>query len=146
MNLTKITAHAGVIICAAMFSLCASPAQSEETLYDALGGKVSITKLIDDFVGFVAADPRINFQFGKADIPHLKVQLVDMLCAGTGGPCKYTGRDMKSTHAGMGITNAQFNALAEDLYLAFDKNGVPYRLQNKVIAMLAPMQREIVTK
>ena len=122
------------------------PAHADVSLYNTFGGKEGITRIVDDFVGFVAADTRINFQFAKADIPRLKGHLVDMICGATGGPCKYAGRDMVSAHAGMGITNAQFNALAEDMQRAWDKNGIPYRQQNKLMAMLAPMEHQIVTK
>jgi hemoglobin len=51
---------------------------------------------------------------------------------------------MRTSHAKLNINNAQFNALAEDLYQAFDRVHVPYRLQNKVVALLAPMERDIV--
>ena len=119
---------------------------ADDSLYSAFGGQQGVTKIVDDFVGFVAADKRINFQFAKTDIPRLKGHLVEMICAATGGPCKYTGRDMTSTHAGMGITDAQFNALAEDMRRAWDKNNVPFRRQNKLLALLAPMERQIVTK
>lgn len=121
-------------------------AHADDSLYNTFGGKEGITKIVDDFVGFVAADTRINFQFAKTDIPRLKGHLVDMICGATGGPCKYAGRDMVSAHAGMGITNAQFNALAEDMQRAWDKNSIPYRQQNKLMAMLAPMEHQIVTK
>ena len=62
----------------------------------------------------------------------------------TGGPCEYTGRSMRESHEKLAINNAMFNALAEDVYLAFDRVGVPYRLQNKVMAIFAPMQRDMV--
>lgn len=119
---------------------------AEGTLYDALGGKDAIKVVVDDFVNIVAADARINFQFGNTDIAHLKEMLVDQVCMATGGPCEYRGGDMKTVHVNMNITNAQFNALTECLYSALKNNGVPYSMQNDLIAMLAPMQRDIVTK
>ncbi|MGN6702590.1 MAG: group I truncated hemoglobin, partial [Burkholderiaceae bacterium] len=67
-------------------------------------------------------------------------------CALSAGPCKYTGKDMQTIHQDLGITNAQFNALAEDLYTAMDRNGVPYRVQNRLMALLAPMQKTVVEK
>jgi hemoglobin len=70
--------------------------------------------------------------------------LYEQLCQLSGGPCRYTGRDMRSAHQKLQITTAQFNALAEDLYLALGHSGVPYRLQNKLMAKLAPMKRDIV--
>src|SRR5207244_2127772 len=78
------------------------------TLYERLGGKGAITAVVEDFVGRVAADKRINGKFALANIPRLKMLLVEQICAASGGPCTYTGRDMKTAHAGMGITGAQF--------------------------------------
>ncbi len=67
----------------------------QKSLYDRLGGKDAITAVVDDFVGNVAADKRINGFFAKADIPRLKHNLVDQICSATGGPCTYTGKDMR---------------------------------------------------
>lgn len=119
---------------------------TEAPMYEKLGGKEAISVVVDDFVTNIAGDKRINFQFANTDVPHIKAMLVDMMCMATGGPCDYKGRDMKSVHENMQITNAQFNAVAECLYEALSKNGVPYHMQNQIIAMLAPMQRDIVTK
>ena len=69
----------------------------QKSLYDRLGGLGAITAVVDDFVGNVAADNRINKFFAKTDIPRLKRLLVEQICAGTGGPCTYTGRDMRSS-------------------------------------------------
>jgi hemoglobin len=146
MNSPRFATLLGAIACTTMLSLSPATAHAQKTMYEQLGGKEGMAKIVDDFVGFVAADTRINFQFGKTDIPHLKAMLNDQLCSATGGGCVYKGRDMKSTHAGMGVTNAQFNALAEDMQLAWEKNKVPYHRQNKLMAILAPMQKDIVTK
>ncbi|MGZ8967517.1 MAG: group I truncated hemoglobin [Gallionella sp.] len=117
-----------------------------ETLYDEFGGKSGMTKVVDEFIGVVAADVRINSFFKNTNIERLKEQLNNQMCAATGGGCEYTGRDMVSTHAGMGVNTAHFNALAEDLQEAMTRQGVSSRAQNKLIAKLAPMQRDIVTK
>ncbi|PYN08042.1 MAG: group 1 truncated hemoglobin, partial [Candidatus Rokuibacteriota bacterium] len=76
------------------------------TLYTRLGGQPAITAVVDDFVANVAADSRINRRFANANVPRLKVLLVEQVCQATGGPCAYTGRDMRAAHAGMGITDA----------------------------------------
>src|SRR5262249_41130638 len=78
------------------------------TLYDRLGGYPGISAVVDDFVKNVAADKRINKFFANANIDRLKARLVEQICQGTGGPCVYTGRDMKSVHAGMGIRGKDF--------------------------------------
>ena len=81
-----------------------------QTLYQRLGGKPAITAVVDDFVGNVAADPRINQRFAGADIPRLKRMLVEQICQTSGGPCTYVGRDMRTAHAGMDITDAEIHS------------------------------------
>src|SRR6478752_4704836 len=73
-----------------------------KSLYDRLGGKPAIAAVVEDFVGRVAADSRINGKFANANIPRLKTMLTEQMCQAPGGPCTYKGRDMKSSHAGMG--------------------------------------------
>jgi len=116
----------------------------QKSLYDRLGGKDAIVAVVDDFVGNVAADSRINRYFARTDIPRLKRNLVDQICAGTGGPCTYTGRDMKSAHAGMGVTNADFDALVGDLVKSLDKFKVPDKEKGELLGILGPMRPSIV--
>ena len=120
------------------------PVVPQKSLYDRLGGQPAITAVVDDFVGNVAADNRINGFFARTDIPRLKKNLVDQICQGTGGPCTYTGRDMKTAHKGMNITDAQFNALVEDLKKSLDKFKVPEKEQGDLLAVLGPMKPQIV--
>ena len=119
---------------------------AEKSLYDRLGGKGAITAVVDDFVGNVAADKRINGFFAKANIPRLKGNLVDQICQGTGGPCTYTGKDMKTAHKGMGISDADFNALVEDLVKTLNKFNVPAKEQGELLGILGPMKPQIVEK
>jgi hemoglobin len=119
---------------------------AEATLYDQLGGNAAVTKVVDDMVGHIAADKRINSFFANANIPRLKKLLVEQVCAGTGGPCTYTGKDMASTHKGMNINSAQFNALVEDLQMALADNNVPIGLGNQLLAVLAPMKPDVDNK
>ena len=94
----------------------------------------------------VAADKRINKFFANANIDRLKVRLVEQICQGTGGPCTYTGRDMKSAHAGMGIRSKDFDALVQDLGKSLNKFKVPAREQKELVAVLGPMKKDIVTR
>jgi len=119
-------------------------AMKEKPLYDRLGGLPAIQAVIDDFVANVAADTRINKQFAQTDIPKLKKNLVDQVCQATGGPCKYTGLDMKTAHKGMKITDADFNALVEDLVKSLDKFKVPAKEKNELLAALGSMKPDIV--
>ena len=104
----------------------------------------AVTAVIDDFVANVAADERINGRFGKTDIPRLKKLLVEQVCAGTGGPCQYTGRDMKTAHKGMRLQEAEFNALVEDMVKSLNKFKVGKREQDELLAILGPMKPDIV--
>jgi hemoglobin len=116
-----------------------------DSLYDRLGKQDAITAVVDDFVANVAADTRINAAFANADIPHLKKMLVEQICAATGGPCKYTGKDMKTAHQGMNIKGPDFDALVEDLKKSLDKFKVPAKEQGELLGALAPMKGDIVT-
>jgi hemoglobin len=119
---------------------------AEKSLYGRLGGKGAITAVVDDFVGNVAADKRINGYFAKANIPRLKGNLVDQICQATGGPCVYTGKDMKTAHKGMGIASADFDALVEDLVKALHKFNVPAREQGELLGILGPLKPQIVNQ
>lgn len=113
-------------------------------MYERLGGQDAIVAVVDDFVARCAGDDRINSKFGRTDIPRLKKMLVDQVCEATGGPCTYTGRDMKETHAGMGVTKGEFDSLVEDLVATLDGFNVPKAEQQELLGLLAPMQGDIV--
>lgn len=114
------------------------------SLYDRLGGKDAIVAVVDDFVARCAGDDRINAKFGRTDIPRLKKMLVDQVCEATGGPCTYSGRDMKETHDGMGVTKGELDSLVEDLVATLDQFNVPKPEQQELLGLLAPMQQDIV--
>ncbi len=116
----------------------------EASLYDRLGGKAAIEAVIEDFVRRCAEDDRINKKFVRTDIPRLKKMLVAQVCEATGGPCTYTGRDMRETHDGMGVTAGEFDALVEDLVQTLDQFRVPKPEQDELLGALAPMRGDIV--
>jgi hemoglobin len=117
-----------------------------KSLYDRLGGKSAITAVVETFVGNVGGDKRINGYFGSTDLTKLKGHLVDQICSASGGPCTYTGRTMKQTHAGMGVTDAAFNALVEDLVAALDTHKVGKTEKQELLGVLGPMKSDIVEK
>ena len=126
--------------------LVACAPMAADANFQGLGGKPGIKQIVDTLMPLVLADPRIKESFTDIDMKKLALRLEEQFCVLSGGPCTYQGKDMTEIHDGLNITNAQFNALAEDLQLAMERNGVPARFQNKLIAKLAPMQRTIVTK
>lgn len=139
-----VTFASAAVLAACSGSMPAAPAKA--SLYDRLGGQSAIVAVVDDFVGNVAADARINGQFARTDIPRLKRLLVEQICAGTGGPCTYTGRDMKAAHAYLGVTGADFNALVEDLVKTLDKFKVPEKEKTELLGALGGMKGDIVTR
>ncbi len=139
MNRQRAVRFSSLLSLAVLLSPCRAG-----SLYDAMGGTPVLQTAVDKFTDIVIADPRINFTFAETDLAKFKKLLFEQLCELSGGPCKYTGRDMRTAHEKLLINTAEFDALAEDLYIALGKSGVPYRLQNKLMAKLAPMRRDIV--
>jgi hemoglobin len=140
--------HARTLLSAATAAFLASAvsttAARADTLYERLGGYDAIQAVVDQMIANVAADRRINKYFAHADIPRLRHMLADQICSATGGWCVYRGKDMKTAHAGMHIRNRDFNALVQDLGLALNKYKVPAREQHELVALLAPLKRDIV--
>lgn len=124
----------------------AQSAESSDAVFQDFGGKPGISKVIDDFLGIWQDDARISGALKEADVERLGALLKEQITQLTGGPAVYSGKDMKTAHQAMGLHNADFNALAEDLQKAMDRNNVPVRAQNKLLAKLAPMEKQIVTK
>ena len=113
------------------------------TLYDRLGGKSGVETFVNRTIDLSLADVRIASTFGNTNIPRLKKLLAEQICQLSGGPCKYTGRTMQKSHAHLKIQSYHFNALVEDLQTAMDESHVPYATQNELLAVLAPMQRDV---
>jgi len=133
------------LVFAMALSACGHMEMKKETsLYERLGGKPAITAVVDDFIGNVAGDSRINGRFGSANIPRLKLMLVDQICAASGGPCTYSGRDMVSAHKGMNITDGEFGALVGDLVKSLDKFKVPEKEKGELLGALGGMKPQIV--
>jgi hemoglobin len=120
---------------------------AEPSLYKRLGGREGIALVVDDFVANLVADDRVNARFKgmtPAAVSKLKSHLSDQICEAAGGPCSYVGRDMKTTHAGMKISDAEWNATVENLTKALAKHTVAAKEQQELIATLAPMKQDIV--
>ena len=140
----RLARPAAVVLALAVTATLAYAHTMDRSLYSRLGGRPAITAVVDDFVTNVAKDNRINKFFGGADIPRLKRLLVQQICAGTGGPCKYEGRSMREAHRGMNVANADFDALVQDLVKSLNKFSVPAREQKELLSILGPMRRDVV--
>src|SRR5438132_779195 len=150
-NVCGVFVIAGILVAVSSAGLLGQSAMKEKSLYSRLGGKKAITAVVDEFVSRVAADKRINAFFAAtasdpARLKKFKSNLVDQICQAGGGPCKYTGKDMKTAHKGMGISGADFNALVEDLVGALDKFKVGQHEKDQLLGALGPMKADIVEK
>lgn len=129
--------------CASLASAQSAPA-ADDSLYQQFGAQPGLVRLMDDFVPRLQADARMRPFFKDVDTVNLKSQLIAQFCEVSGGPCKLKGPDMKKVHAGFDIRKGDFNALVEVLQLSMDAQGIPFTAQNRLLAKLAPMHREIV--
>lgn len=123
----------------------ATPVHGQE-LFAAFHGHEGISRIVDDLVEQVEKDSRLTEIFKASDFVRLRRTLKEQFCHILNGECSYTGRDMKSVHADHGITTAEFNALVEVLQAAMTREGVVFSAQNRLLAKLAPMKRDAVTR
>jgi hemoglobin len=134
------------IAAAAALTLSTFAARADDALFTDLGGRTGIATIVDDATVNFLADPRIKDTFDNTNMDRFKTNLTDQLCVVAGGPCVYKGQTMHDAHKGLHLTNADFNALVEDLQAGMDKAGIPFSTQNRLLARLAPMQHDVVTK
>jgi len=121
----------------------------EKSLYQRLGGYDAIAAVVDEFIGRLVAETVLSRFFGGASRDtqkRFRQHLVDQVCAVTGGPCIYVGRDMKTAHGGLGITEAEWQAGVNDLIAALDKFKVPQKEKDQLIAIVATTKKDIVEK
>ena len=116
------------------------------SLFDDLGQKPGIERLIRQTVSIWTKDPRVSEVFDDVNLVRLQRMLVDQICVISGGDCQYKGRSMAEAHKGLHLANRQFNAVAEDMQTAMEQLGYSYPVQNRLIALLAPMQRDVVSR
>ena len=114
-------------------------------LFNALGQKEGIRLLMDDLVDRLRADKTIGALFKNIKPAYLKEQLTDQLCRVSGGPCVYEGEEMEKSHADLKIGTGEFNLLVEILQDSMTARDIPFGVQNRLLARLAPMHREIIT-
>lgn len=145
---TALNRIAQTLLAASLMTAAGSYAQTSarnDQLYKAFGEKPGLVALMDDFMVRLLADPRTGPHFKPANQTRVKEQLVEQLCDLSGGPCTYKGADMESSHANLEIKKSDFHALVEVLQYSMDARGIPFRKQNEMLALLAPMHRDIIT-
>jgi len=125
---------------------CAQHPPKDDSLYQGLGQRAGIQRIVEGMLIIAVKDQRIGEHFKKIDIVRLRDKLVEQLCVEAGGPCKYTGDTMAESHKGQNLTRSDFNALVEDLIESMDAEGISVPNQNRLIARLAPMRGEVIEK
>jgi hemoglobin len=142
-NIIKST----LALAAAAITLSAGSAfAAEKSLYDRLGGKPALEAVVGEVWALTSVDKRINHYFAKTKPDVFAGKMVDFLCEASGGPCKYTGKDMVAAHVGMKLTDADFNALAENIVKSLDKFKVPAKEKNEVMTMLGGLKGAVTNK
>jgi len=126
--------------------LAASPCRADTSLFDDLGGRDKISAFTADLADRIKKDPRIAHFFDETDMGRFRDRLTDMFCHVTGEKRSYRGANMYRAHEGLGVTDAAFDAVVEDLEEAMDDYQVPWSVQARFVGVLAPLKREIVAK
>ncbi|WP_417447615.1 group I truncated hemoglobin [Idiomarina abyssalis] len=130
----------GVLLAVLLFA----PLSIAQNLYQQLGEKEGIETVVEEMLYRVGGDGRIAHHFTDVDIMRVHKLISEQICDVSGGPCDYSGDDMKTSHRNMGVTNADFNALVEHLIAAMEKHDIPVAAQNQLLGLLAPMHGDIV--
>ena len=123
--------------------------QEKKSLYARLGGYDAIAAVVDDFVGRLVADKGLNkFFVGHSEdsLKKIRMHVINQLCEATRGPCNYTGRDMKTSHHGLGITGDDWDAAAAHLVESLDKFKVPKAEKDELLAIVITLRKDIVDK
>jgi hemoglobin len=143
----QLGAVLAAVILLALGHRSSAQAPAQKSLYQRLGGYDAIAAVVDDFVGRLVGDPQFAKFFAGHSTDskmHIRQLIVDQLCAVTGGPCVYIGRDMKTAHAGLGITDADWEASVKLLVASLDKFQVPQKEKDELLALATTLKKDIV--
>ena len=144
------TAVIGLVLSLLLMVAGSMPSRAQEkSLYQRIGGYDALAAVVDDFVGRLVTDKQFErFFVGHSDDSKKRIRqhILDQFCAATGGPCLYLGRDMKTSHAGLGITSAEWDAAAKHLIASLDKFKVPEKEKGEVLAFVGSLKKDIVEK
>jgi hemoglobin len=124
-------------------------ASQEKSLYERVGGYNALAAVVDDFIVRLVSDKQFEkFFIGQSNDSKKRIRqhILDQFCAATGGPCVYTGREMKTSHSGLGITNAEWDAAAKHLVASLDKFKVPEKEKGEILAFVTSLKKDIVEK
>ena len=134
-----------LLLMLAFTSGVSGPARAD-SVYDALGGGPAVERIVDRMLDTAHDDPRIANKLDNINLDRLKIRITAHVCELAGGPCHFEGIGMAGAHAYLQLTQFHFNALVEDLQAALDAENIPFRIQNRLLGLLAPLERQIVTR
>ena len=131
---------------AGLISCASAPDAAPETLYEKLGGEPGVHAIVEGTFVYTLEDDRIKHTFDESNVDRVKMLIEEQICDITDGPCEYTGQTMERVHRGLELTTLHFNALVENMQKAMRDEDIPFRTQNQLIAILAPMHGDVVQK
>jgi hemoglobin len=134
------------VACTLALAGCATNPTASPTLYSRLGGEKVVRQVVNETIDQASTDPRTKRSFADVKLQRVKDNIHDQICSLTGGGCKYTGDPMDKVHKGLANTEAEMNLVVQWLRDALDRHGVQTREKNELLAILAPMKRDIVTQ
>ena len=151
MRMTNTLARtlALLILMFGVTSIAVAQGGSDKSLYQRVGGYDALAAVVDDFIGRLASDKRFErffAGFSEDSTKRLRQHILDQFCAATGGPCFYTGRDMKTTHKGLKISEADWDAAAKHLAASLDKFKVPEKEKGELLGFVTSLKKDIVEK
>lgn len=132
------------VLLALSLTLTACQHKPETSLYQRLGGESGVEHIVDGILYGIEHDQNIVHHFADTDIPRFRRLLIEQFCELSGGPCKYSGVSMQESHTGFQITQAHFDAIVNHLITAMQQQKVSVEAQNELLAILAPMYKDVV--
>mgnify|MGYP006138883505 CR=1 FL=1 len=139
--MTRLAIRLVLLLFISLQSACSQ--QNEPSLYQQLGGEAGISAITDGLLYEIEHDERIVHHFADTDIARFRRLLAEQLCEISGGPCQYSGETMAKSHTGFNISLADFDALVEALITVMQQQNIPISAQNQLLALLAPMYKDI---
>lgn len=134
-----------LMVCSWLLSACHT-APTGSSLYQELGGMEGITDITNNFIYEIGFDENIVRHFQETNLDRFREKFIEQVCEVSGGPCTYSGDTMLDVHTKMNVTEAEFNRTVDLLVAAMNRSGIPHRVQNQLLARLAPTRPDIIYK
>jgi len=133
-----------IVVLSVLFSACQTSASNDNSLYIALGETPGIERIVDQAIIEIQYDQRISHHFESTNWNRFREKQIEHICQLSGGGCEYTGDTMIDVHAGMNISEAEFNAVADNIMTAMEKLGIPISARNRLVSIVAKLREEVI--